>query len=70
MDLLKIELRDQKHLWVTYNPAQGDCREIIIDEEHKDIRICDGKKVVKVRFNEANLVKDILVNDVFVWQQE
>jgi len=67
-------MRETKHLWITYNPAKGDYREIIIDEEeplrgsgqHKDIRICDGHKVVKVRFD-GTKIKDVLVNDVFVY---
>jgi hypothetical protein len=66
----KIEMRDQKHLWITFNPSKGDPREVIIDEEHRDIRICDGKHVVKIMFqvpiDGIGKIKQILIDDVFV----
>lgn len=65
MIFLKIEMREDRHLWVTINPAKGDRREIIIDQQ-KDVRICDGKHVVKVRFD-GKRIKDVLVDDVFVY---
>ena len=66
-ETMKIEMRETKHLWITYNPADlKDRREIIIDEEKKDVRICDGSSIIKVRF-ENGKIKDILVNDVFVY---
>lgn len=64
---MKIELRETEHLWITYNPAKGDHREIIIDREKKDIRICDGASVIKVRFDEKGKIKDVLVDDIFVY---
>lgn len=67
-DNLKIEMRDQKHLWVTVNPGQGDPREIIVDVD-KDVRICDGHHVVKVRFKDQKIL-DILVDDVFVCSKD
>lgn len=68
--MAKIELQDQKHLWITY----PDYREIILDEDKKDVRICDGKNIVKIRFfthpaADGARIKDILVNDVYVWQK-
>lgn len=75
---MKIEMRESKHLWITYNPAKADSREIIVDEEKKDIRICDGKHIVKIRFVkkpfpdnsvQIHVIKDVLVDDVFVWQR-
>lgn len=60
-------MRDQKHLWIRYKPYAGDAREIIIDEEKKDIRICDGQSIVKIVFDKNNKLAGILVNDVFVW---
>jgi hypothetical protein len=62
----KIELRDQKHLWITYNPPKADIREIIIDEEKGDVRISDGHVVIKVQFKDCKL-NSILVNDNVVW---
>ena len=38
---------------------------MIIDKE-KDVRICDGYSVVKVRF-EGQKIKDILADDIFVY---
>ena len=64
---MKIELRETEHLWITYNPAKGDHREIIIDREKKNIRICDGASVIKVRFDEKGKIKDVLVDDIFVY---
>ena len=62
---MNVEMRENKHLCITFNPQKGDRRQVIIDEEHKDIRICDGHHVVKLRW-EGNKLKDILVDDVFV----
>ena len=60
---------DDKHLWITFNPAKGDPREIIIDQgenyEHGDMRVCDGQTVVKVRFSGPR-IKDVLQDDVFL----
>lgn len=61
----KIELRDAKHLWIQYNPAALDLREVIIDEEQKDVRICDGTQVIKIRFK-GNKILNVLVNDVVI----
>lgn len=39
---------------------------MIIDQE-KDVRICDGKHIVKVRFTEdGHFIKDVLRDDVFM----
>ena len=62
---MHIDMREQHHLWVTTNITQGDHREIIIDKE-KDVRICDGQHVVKIRF-EGKKIKDVLVDDIFVY---
>lgn len=64
---MRIEMREQKHLWIVFNPAKGDPREVIIDEEHNDLRVCDGLHVVKVRW-ENDRLKDVLVDDIFVWR--
>jgi hypothetical protein len=75
-----VEMREDKHLTIHFNPGKGDARQVIIDEDARDIRICDGKHVVKVRFSMApsglgylsqairhkNELQDILVDDVFV----
>ena len=64
---MRIEMRDSRHLWIVFNPQLQDAREVIIDQE-KDVRICDGKQIVKVRFTkDGHFIKDILVNDVFVY---
>lgn len=66
--MAKMEMRDQLHLWIQFKPYAGDLREIIIDEEKKDIRVCDGKAVIKIVFDKNNKIAGVLVNDVFVWQ--
>ncbi len=58
-------MREQNHLWVTTNITKGDRREIIIDKE-KDVRICDGQHVVKIRFEDKK-IKDVLVDNVFIY---
>jgi len=64
---MKVDMRENRHLWVQLDPApaKGDFREVIIDKE-RDVRICDGQNVVKVRFQDKK-IHDILVNDIFVW---
>ena len=62
---MKVEMREDRHLWVQFDPTKRDWREVIIDKE-KDVRISDGQNVVKVRF-EGKKIKDVLVNDIFVW---
>ena len=62
---MKVEMREDKHLSITFNPQQGDPREIIIDAG-RDVRICDGHHVVKTRFDKLR-IKDVLVDDVFVY---
>jgi len=61
-------MREDKHLWITFNPQKGDPREVIIDEEHKDVRVGDGRKVVKVRFDAVypHQIRDVLENDVLL----
>ena len=61
---MKIEMREDRHLWVTMNPEKGDPREIIVDKE-EDVRVCDGETVVKVRFQGTRIL-DVLINDVVV----
>jgi len=36
-------------------------------ENNVDVRICDGRHVVKVVLSEHNMVLSVLVDDVFVW---
>ena len=62
---MKVEMREDRHLWVQFDPTKGDWREVIIDKE-KDVRINDGQTVVKVRL-EGKKIKDVLVDDIFVW---
>ena len=63
---MKIEMRDAQHLWITFNPAKGDPREVIIDQ-NSDVRICDGQTVVKVRFaKDKPQILDVLQDDIFL----
>lgn len=62
---MHIDMMEQRHLWITTNITKGDAREIIIDRE-KDVRICDGEHVVKIRFEDKK-IKDVLVDDIFVY---
>lgn len=59
---MKLELNEQ-HLWVPF----GDRREVIIDKE-RDVRICDGRHIVKVVFDPGGSICAVLVDDLFVWQ--
>jgi len=54
---MKVEMRENKHLWVTF----GYC-EIVVDRELKDIRIKIGTDIIKIRYNDG--LKDILLNDI------
>jgi len=65
---MKVEMREDRHLWVEIDPTKGDFREVIIDKE-RDFRINDGQTVVKVRFQDKK-IRDILVNDIFVWHSD
>lgn len=64
-NLARIDMQEDRHLCVNFGPASGDYRVVIIDKE-RDVRICDGASVVKVRF-EGQKIKDILVDDIFVY---
>ena len=63
---MKVEMREDRHLCVQVDPTKSDWREVIIDKE-RDVRINDGHTVVKVRF-EGKKIKDVLVDDIFVWK--
>ena len=65
---MKVEMREDKHLWVTLGHPSEDPREVIIDQD-RDVRICDGRTVVKVRFKGKKIL-DVLVNDIFVWPRD
>jgi len=47
----------------------GEGCEAIIDEEVRDVRISDRKPaIVKLVFDEEWKLKDVLVNDIYVWR--
>jgi len=66
---MRIEMRETRHLDVYLGHPSKDPREVIIDAE-MDVRITDHKLIVKVRFDSSGNIKDILVDDVFVWQRK
>ena len=46
-----------------------DCK-VIVDEEVRDVRITDGRTaVVKLVFDEEWKIKEVLVNDKYVWKR-
>ena len=46
-----------------------DCK-AIIDEEVRDVRVSDGRTaIVKLVFDEDWNLKDVLVNDIYVWRR-
>jgi len=46
-----------------------DCK-VIVDEEVRDVRITDGKTViVKLVFDEEWKIREVLVNDKYVWKR-
>ena len=45
--------------------------EAVIDEEIRDVRVSDGKTAIaKLVFDEEWRLKDVLVNDIYVWRKE
>jgi hypothetical protein len=63
MALAKFSLENGiQHLVIEFDPAHGDYRQVIIDSQN-DVRICDGKTVVKVRFKDKKVL-DILWDDM------
>ena len=45
-----------------------DCK-VLLDEKVRDVRITDGRTVVKVVFDEGWKIREVLVNDVYVWKR-
>ena len=46
-----------------------DCK-VLLDEKVKDVRITDGRTaIVKLVFDEEWKIKEVLVNDVYVWKR-
>ena len=46
-----------------------DCK-VVVDEEVKDVRITDGRTaIVKVVFDEGWKIREVLVNDKYVWKR-
>jgi len=49
-----IELRNDNHLWITFT-LEDISREIIIDNEERDIRIKSGMNLLKIRYYNKKL---------------
>ena len=47
--MARIEMREDHLLTIQFNPQKGDQRQVIIDEKQGDIRITDGKCIIKIR---------------------
>jgi len=46
-----------------------DCK-VLLDEKARDVRVTDGRTaVVKVVFDEGWKIREVLVNDVYVWKR-
>jgi len=46
-----------------------DCK-VLLDEKVKDVRITDGRTaIVKLVFDEEWKIREVLVNDVYVWKR-
>ena len=46
-----------------------DCK-VVLDEKAKDVRITDGRTaIVKVVFDEGWKIREVLVNDKYVWKR-
>ena len=46
-----------------------DCK-LVLDEGARDVRVTDGRTaVVKVVFDEEWKIREVLVNDVYVWKR-
>ena len=46
-----------------------DCK-VLLDEKVRDVRITDGRTaIVKVVFDEGWKIREVLVNDVYVWKR-
>jgi len=61
---MKIEMREDKNLWVTFNPEKGDPREVVFDEKVGDVRICNGKEIITVNWNNGAML--IYRNDLLI----
>jgi len=60
-----VDMHGEQHLWVQFDP-RDDKREVIIDKAANDVRICDGKAIVKLCFKDQQ-IQSVLVDDIFVW---
>ena len=46
-----------------------DCK-VLLDEKVRDVRVTDGRTaIVKVVFDEGWKIREVLVNDVYVWKR-
>jgi len=46
-----------------------DCK-VLLDEKARDVRVTDGRTaIVKVVFDEGWKIREVLVNDVYVWKR-
>ena len=46
-----------------------DCK-VLLDEKVKDVRITDGRTaIVKLVFDEEWKIREVLVNDMYVWKR-
>ena len=64
---MKLELRDDKHCWITFGRASIQ-HEVIIDQEKQDVRARFNNDIVKMIYDDKGL-KAILVADKYVYQR-
>lgn len=68
---MRIELREDEVADVWFDPQKGDRRQVIVSRKYDDVRICDGRHVVKITFKEnpdgrGKVIDGVLVDDIFV----
>lgn len=67
---MKIIMGEEPHLEVRIGGyTAGDMRQILIDQEQDDIRICDGSHVIKLQCSERK-INGILIDDIYYWRPE
>lgn len=62
---MRINMGDNQHLTIEFHPG---CSTVVIIDKEKDIRICDGSHILKIRLKDKK-IRDILIDDVFIIQE-
>lgn len=65
-----VDMRTDNHLVIHFD-AKDDGRSVIIDKERQDVRLCDGRSIIKVTYDDQTKhMNAVLVDDIYVWTGE